>query len=362
MQCMDRREFLVATAGACLAGSVGKVLAAEPERLLVAPVTKKKYYVWTGVDKKASATALKKKYSELRAHGMDGVFIGGGLDDREFDIVKEAGLEIHTWMWTTNRGDQWIRDNHPDWYQVSRSGKSCFDRPPYVDYYRWVSPVIPGVQSYLKDRVAELAVHPAVTGVHLDYVRYPDVILPRALWEKYHLDQTEELDDYDFCYSPHTRKAFQEVSGRDPMDIKNPAHDQEWLHFRYDSVTKLVKQLAKVAHDHHKKITAAVFPTPRMARKICRQDWDKWPLDAACPMIYNSFYNEPVSWIGDCVLENIQAVSFPIYAGLYMPALEKPEDFEAALHVVHKRGGAGASLFGGVSDVNWRVFEKVLAG
>ena len=359
---MDRREFLVAATGACLTGALGSALAAEPKASRGGGrVAKPKDWVWADVDAKASAASLKAKYAALKARGIDGVFLGGGIDEREFALVKEAGLDLHAWMWTLNRRDQWIRDHHPDWYQVSRSGKSCFDHPPYVEYYRWVSPVIPGVRRYLEDRVAELAAHPAVSGVHLDYVRYPDVILPRALWAKYGLDQTEELPDYDFCYGEHTRKAFEAASGRDPRAIADPAHDQEWLHFRYDSVTNLVKALAKVAHGHRKKITAAVFPTPRLARKICRQDWDKWPLDAACPMLYHSFYDEPVSWVGDGVLEDVQAVTFPIYAGLYMPALEKPEEFAQALRLAHRQGAAGASLFGGVSDAHWDAFERVRA-
>ena len=233
-----------------------------------------------------------------------------------------------------------------------------------MDYYRWVSPVIPGVQSYLKDRVAELAAHPAVSGVHLDYVRYPDVILPTSLWKQYHVDQHEEMPEYDFCYSEHTRKAFKAVSGRDPMDIVDPAHDQEWLKFRYDSVTHLVKQLAHVAHEHGKKITAAVFPTPSQARKICRQDWDKWPLDAFCPMIYHSFYDQPVDWIGDCMRENIQAVTAPIYAGLYMPALESVEEFNKAIHLVKKRGGAGVSLFAyeHLTEKHWNTLKVANGG
>jgi uncharacterized lipoprotein YddW (UPF0748 family) len=263
-------------------------------------------------------------------------------------------------MWTTNRGDDWIRENHPDWYMVSRSGKSCFDQPPYVKYYRWVSPVIPGARSYVRDRVAELAEHPAVSGVHLDYVRYPDVILPRGLWDTYGLDQSEELPDYDFCYSEHTRKAFRDLTGRDPLDIEDPAHDAEWLHFRYDSVTQLVKELREEVNKQHKLLTAAVFPTPRMARRICRQDWDKWPLDAVCPMIYHSFYNESVEWVGECVLENIQAVTFPVYAGLYMPAFETPSEFAKGLELVSKRGGSGVSLFGEVKDEYWKVFESQL--
>ena len=362
---MDRRGFLKTAVSTGVGLALGsKVEASQETGRDSSSKTSKhmtgKYWAWMDVDRRASDSDVKLKYKKLKSHGLDGVFLGGGIDDREFEAVRESGLQLHTWMWTTNRGDQWIRDNHPDWYMVSRSGKSCFDQPPYVDYYRWISPVIPGVQQYLEDRVDELARHPAVDGVHLDYVRYPDVILPKALWKNYGLDQTEELPDYDFCYSPHTRRAFLEAAGRDPIDIRDPAHDQEWLHFRYHSVTNLVKKLAAVAHGHQKKITAAVFPTPRMARAICRQDWDKWPLDAACPMIYHGFYDEPVDWIGDCVLENIQTAEFPILAGIYMPDLGDPKDFEKALRLIREKGGAGASLFGGVSDAHWRVFESVI--
>ncbi len=317
-----------------------------------------KNWIWTDVDRNASTEEVTAKYKTLKAHGIDGVFIGGGIDDRAFAAVKEAGLELHTWMWTTNRGDAWIRENHPEWYQVSRTGKSCFDHPPYVDYYRWVNPLIPGVQRYLEDRVEELAAHEHVDGVHLDYVRYPDIILPRGLWEHYHLDQTEELPEYDFSYDQVTRDAFKNKYGRDPMDIKDPAHDAEWLHFRYNAVTELVKKLHRVTKGHNKLMTAAVFPTPHMARKICRQDWDKWPLDAVCPMTYHSFYLQGVDWIGDCVLENIQSVLFPVYAGLYMPDFKTTSDFAEALKVVKHNGGSGVSLFGGVGPEYWAEFEK----
>lgn len=314
-------------------------------------------FVWTGPDAKAEPAALKAKYAALRANGIGGVFLSG-VDDREIDAIREAGLEAHIWMWTTNRGDAWIRENHPDWYMVSRTGKSCFDQPPYVDYYRWVSPVIPGVQSYLKEKVDALAAHDGVSGVHLDYVRYPDVILPKALWKTYGLDQTEELPEYDFCYSKHTRDAFKRRFGRDPLEIADPAHDAEWLHFRYDSVTELVQQLAAQVRRHKKEVTAAVFPTPRLARTICRQDWDKWPLDFAARMIYHSFYEQPVEWVGECVLEDLHAARFPIVAGLYMPAFATTDEFRKGLRLVKKRGGGGASLFGNVGEPFWAVFRE----
>ena len=52
-----------------------------------------------------------------------------------------------------------------------------------------------------------------------------------------------------------------------------------------DAITKAVKA-------DHKAISAAVFPGPSMARKMVRQDWGEWTLDAYYPMIYNKFYYE----------------------------------------------------------------------
>lgn len=312
-----------------------------------------RFWIWTGIDMDANTQDLVKKYRDLKSKGIDGIFLGGGIDVRNFEAIKEAGLALHSWMWTTNRNELELRQSHPDWFMVSRSGKSCADQPPYVDYYRWLSPLAPGVVQYLEDRASELAEQPLIEGVHLDYIRYPDVILPSALWSTYGLDQTEELPDYDFCYGPHTRRAFLEQTGRDPMEIEDPAHDQEWLHFRYRSITKLVSTLKTKVAEHGKALTAAVFPTPTLARKICRQSWDQWPLDAACPMIYHSFYNESVDWIGECVLENIRSVQFPIIAGLYMPGFEAPAELNSAIRLAKKRGVHGISLFGEVPDEFW---------
>lgn len=320
-----------------------------------------KFWVWTSIDREATDEALAAKYSQLRANGITGVFLADGIDEREFEIIRAAGLELHCWMITTNCREPEVREAHPDWYMVSRSGKSSLTDPPYVNYYRWLSPILPEVRDHITARARRLADHPLVQGVHLDYVRYPDVILPVGLWEQYGLDQSEEMSDFDFDYSDRVREIVRGDIGQDPLQIADPAHDQEWLHYRYKSVTRLVDQVTKAVHGQGKEITAAVFPTPSMARKICRQDWDKWSLDLFCPMIYHSFYNEPLEWIGKCMLENIAATPVPICAGLYMPAFNTPKEFAQGLQIVRDRGGAGVSLFDTVSEEYWEVFRQFVS-
>lgn len=319
---------------------------------------KPRFWAWQDAQPDATTAELHAKYRTLKTHGIEGVFLSGGVQEAEFQAVKEAGLELHSWIWTTNRWDHWIQEHHPDWYMENRLGDSCYDKPPYVKHYRWVSPVIPGFVDYMKDQVGTIASHEAVDGIHLDYVRYPDVILPCGLWKKYNLLQNEELPEFDYCYNSHTRNAFQEQFGRDPLKISDPAIDQDWLHFRYDSVTLLVNQLRESALIYRKPISAAVFPTPRLARMMVRQDWDKWPLNGAFPMLYASFYNEGVNWIGDRISENIQAVTFPVYTGLFLPDFTEPAEFGRALRLSQKRGARGASLFGQASDALWAEFES----
>lgn len=316
-----------------------------------------KHWVWSDGDANSTSQVLKDKFRALKRRGISGVFLHQS-EDRVYEIVRECELDLHVWMWTTNRGDAWIRERHPEWYQVSRSGKSCYDQPPYVGYYRWINPAIPEVRAYIRDKAAEIAVKPWVQGVHLDYVRYPDVILPKALWKTYGIDQTEELADYDFCYSEATCKTFMAQHDRDPRKMERPWADSDWIHFRQGLVTQLVKEVSVAVKAEGKQLSAAVFPTPALARTICRQDWDKWPLDLVAPMIYHSFYEKPVEWIGDAVREDIQAVSFPVYAGLYLPGFNTPAEFEAGIKTALNRGASGVSMFGGLSDEMWAAFER----
>ena len=98
-------------------------------------------------------------------------------------------------------GDTWAQENHPEWFTVSRNGDSCLENPPYVGYYKWVCPSREPVREYLRGLVDELAADTQVDGVHLDYVRHCDVILPRGLWETYDLVQDVEHQRLSACAS-----------------------------------------------------------------------------------------------------------------------------------------------------------------
>ena len=187
--------------------------------------------------------------------------------------------------------------------------------------------------------------------MHLDYVRFPDVILPVSLWKNYGIEQISELPEYDFCYCELCRNTFKEQTGRDPLCEKYPMEDQSWINFRLDAITKVVAVVHDTLRAHGKFLSAAVFPGPSMAKKMVRQDWGNWSLEALFPMIYNGFYNEGTQWIGRSVKEGVKALEgkTPLYAGLMFPDI-KGEDFEKALDAAFSNGASSVSFIDGPDD------------
>lgn len=316
-----------------------------------------KNWVWTGVPKDRPAADWQKWFRLLKECGISAVLFEG-YDEDIYRMCKEAGLEAHYWKWTMNRGE--LLDKHPDWYAVNRKGESCYDKPAYVDYYRFLCPNHPGVAEYLAEDYVKEVHKPYVDGVHLDYVRMPDVILPVSLWKNYGIEQKEELPEYDFCYCDTCRALFKSLTGKDPLELKYPMENQSWINFRLDAITRVVDAITKAVKADHKFISAAVFPGPSMARRMVRQDWGNWSLDAYFPMIYNKFYYEGPEWIGRSVKESVTTVNgrAKVYAGLMFGDIK--DDFEKALDEAFGNGASGVSFFAGPDEEHLRKFKAYL--
>lgn len=321
-------------------------------------------WVWMHGNEQLSEAEWKERFSKLQVYGVDGVLLGGSTEllKKVIPLAKDKGIEIQAWRWMLNCNDKEVIENHPEWYSVSREGYSCLEKQPYVGYYKWLCPSREDVRDYLADKVHETLSIQGLSGFHMDYIRYPDVILPKALWEKYNLIQDHEMPEYDFCYCDVCRTHFKSRNGYDPLKLKHPDRDSLWRQYRYDMVSEVVMNLYDVKENHQKKISAAVFPGPGIARKLVRQDWNKWSmLNEVFPMIYHNFYEEDLQWIGEMTGEGVHALngSIPLYTGLYVPALS-PEELGKAIFIAIDAGASGISLFeyGAMSEEHWQVFTK----
>lgn len=338
-------------------------------------------YGWTGGPGESTDEELHKKFNDWKQNGVDGILLNGGQDPATYrrvgKIAKSLGLGFQAWIPTmVQQPKEGIQSA---WYAINRKGESALDKPAYVDYYKFLCPNHEGVYQYLERLYLGIAEVKEVDGVHLDYIRFPDVILARGLWDKYGLVMDREYPSYDYCYGPKCVADFKDQSGIDILKVEDPSQVEEWKQFRYDLITSIVNRLSKKIKATGKTTSAAVFPGPHsVAKKIVRQEWNKWELDAFYPMLYNDFYLEKPSWVGEMTKEGVAALNnkAPLYSGLFIcPDPTKkaqykdpehhgllPEELEEAITSALQNGAKGICLFtpDRMTPAHWEVLREVL--
>lgn len=324
-----------------------------------------KNWAWISANRYSSPDEWKRIFERMKKHGIDAALVLAGKETIEtiLPIGKQTDIEMHNWIITLECRDEEIIKNHPDWFTINRNGVSSLEKPPYVPSYKWLCPSQKEVQEYVQSIVSELADFDDLKGIHLDYIRHPDVILPIGIQPRYNLVQDKEYPEFDFCYCPVCRELFKEKEGIDPLELEEPTSSAAWGQFRYDSITNLVNQLSVVAHQKNKMLTAAVFPSPAIARRMVHQDWPRWHVDAVLPMMYHKYYNENVEWIEKVTREGVESLSSntKLYSGLHISMLT-PGELAKATEFAFEGGANGIVLFTAtaMTDEHWESLDRVL--
>ncbi|WP_169515972.1 putative glycoside hydrolase [Gaetbulibacter saemankumensis] len=310
--------------------------------------------VWITAQSDKSDEDYLNEFEKYSNAGIDEVLINTGTDpkllERLVPLAKVKGLGVHAWIMAMNRPGDSIALQHPNWYMVSKEGKSCFDTRPYVDYYQWLCPTRKESRNHVLGLVEGLAKVEGIESVHLDYIRFPDIFLPIGLLPKYNLVQDEELPEYDFCYCDVCIREFEKIHHKNPLESKNTSIDMEWKNFRLNAIKSVVNDAYKIVHDNNKRLTAAVFPYPEMADHMVRQRWDKWDIDEVYPMIYHGFYNEEVDWVGFATgqgVADLKHKTVGLNSGVYMPDFKSAEELKEAIILAKKNGAKGVAFFDG---------------
>lgn len=325
-----------------------------------------KFWCWMNYSADKDWEVIFKKMSSV---GMNGLLLNAKAEEypKVVPFAKKYGVKIHAWQWILNTQNQEIIEEHPEWLSVNRQGKSLSEQQAYVGYYKFLCPILPEVQSFVKNQIEEILKIDGIDGISLDYCRFVDVILPEKLWPKYGIVQDKEYPEWDYGYHPKMIAAFKEKFGYDPLTLEDPSQDQQWKQFRYDQVTNIANILADLTHEYGKTISASPFPTPSIARRIVRQDWDQWNLDIVFPMVYSGFYkNDGADWIADCVKENVKVMApknTKVYCGLYVPSHKNDSlSLSRAMNVAQKNGANGISIFsyGSLDEKQWEEVRQFI--
>lgn len=308
-----------------------------------------RYGLWLGGNFEKTDSAWAKAMDEFKDAGITDLFVAGSKSRLE-SLVKygeERDIKIHAWMWVMNRPNDSTVMKHPSWYSVNKLGINSFEARPYVNHYQWVSPFVPEARKYILGKISETAAIEGIESVHLDYIRYCDVILGKPLQKKYNINQTKELPEYDFGYHPIARQEFKAQFGYDPVNLESPETDVDWLQFRLDAITSFVSEIYDEVHKSGVKLSAAVFPYPELARQHVRQDWSNWDLDIALPMIYHNFYGRDIQWIKFATEKSLRESknSISVMPGVFLPAMNSSQ-LSDVIEMLKQTDAIGICMFG----------------
>ena len=227
------------------------------------------------------------------------------------DLIAQAGvagIRVHAWVnvlsLSTRLDARLIEELGRQAVHVDRNGRSLLDYPdleipePDAGWYRmgtpgvYLDPAAPGVSERLVAIFVELVTrYPGLAGLHLDYIRHPDV-LPIAPGSRFGVG-------LDFGYGPASRERFRRETGlRGPYadeaapDPRRLTNANQWDAWRRDKVTELVREIRvrTGAKRPSLLLSAAVISHVDRAYLSLAQDWRGWLeeglLDFAVPMAY----------------------------------------------------------------------------
>jgi uncharacterized lipoprotein YddW (UPF0748 family) len=245
-----------------------------------------------------------------------GVGVSPTFDPLAYAIEKAraANLRVHVWFnvnlvasvaqMPTDRTH--VAVAHPEWLMVPRPLAAELGRlgprhrryvPRLAAWTRqnastveglFASPITPPAAQHVERLITDIATRYPISGVHLDYIRYPSNLFdhsPAAL-DAFHQVMQRELP-------PAERRRLDARLRRDPLAYVDAFPDR-WVAYRRLRLADLVARVRGAVRRARPDalVSAAVFPDVQEALDHKLQDWPDWArrglIDAFCPMAYTA--------------------------------------------------------------------------
>lgn len=190
--------------------------------------------------------------------------------------------QVHAWFVL------WKLDNAPADFTARMKKEGRLQTTASGATRPWLCPHHPANRKLMLDAIEEMARnYPALSGIHLDYIRLPDSLS---------------------CYSPTTRARFEAALGKKvphwPADVQpKGALNARFRRWRSDDITTFVaearQRLKTVAP--RMKLSCAVYGVPAPDGGNIAQDWPSWLkrnlVDFLVPMNYTESPATAAAWL-----------------------------------------------------------------
>ncbi|MGI6360558.1 MAG: glycoside hydrolase family 10 protein [Acholeplasmatales bacterium] len=183
--------------------------------------------------------------------------------------AKKRNINVHAWVQNFYVGPTWyhslIWEEHPEWRIVDINGSNVITGKPEKDEENllFFDPANPEVREFLKEIYKEIIEY-NVTGLHLDYIRYPS---------------GNEYPEYSTGYTEYATSEFKElynVTGDIKILVKTePTIYTKWNEYRLSKITSLVEEIHTIIREKDSKLilSMAVGPNAAYSKVNIMQDW-----------------------------------------------------------------------------------------
>ncbi|PSB00588.1 glycoside hydrolase family 10 protein [Merismopedia glauca] len=220
-----------------------------------------------------------------------------------------------------------LAKNNPDWLLKRSDGSIIWKEGPHDRV--WFNPLHPEVKKWMTGLVTEIVSKYDVDGIQFDdHLGYP----------------------VDFGYDEFTVKLYQqEHQGKlPPTDAKDP----EWIKWRADKITGVVKDLFKAVKAAKPKAIFSLSPNPwEFAYTSYLQDWKTWERQGLIEELVIQLYRNDINrLIAEMERPELQAARTHIPVGIGLLSGLKPRPIPMSqitqqVAAVRQRKFAGVSFF-----------------
>ncbi len=267
------------------------------------------------------------------------------FDPLEYIIIqaRARGMEVHAWInaflvWSAPYpppNPEHIWHTHPEWFMADRFGISTktysreeCDASGIVG--ATLSPAVPEVRAWLADIAVEIALKYDVTGIHLDYIRYPN---------------------QSFGFEVPAVAEFYLQTGRNPENMNRYSSvsaetDSIWQEWKSEQVTETVETIRAALRRNSPEtlLSCAVMADPFDAVLHYSCNWTDWLedglIDFVCTMAYtdNAATAQRLAILETAICPEKVVYGIGIYNQSFASAIAGSEEALA-------RGAAGICIF-----------------
>lgn len=257
-------------------------------------------------------------------------------------ICHENGIEVHAWVQNffigtveaQEQANMALANAYPDWLK-DKNGKNTFFYSASNTNFIFLNPYDKEVRSFLIDFYKEMLEKYDIDGIHLDYIRFPELNYGKT----------------DFGYNENIVTAWQieNATTVNPATLTSGALYQSWLKFRQDIINSFVKEVYEMikAEDPDTWLTAAVYPGIPSIKNDIFQDCANWVENGYVDELFSMSYGADNAYVSNNASKFVTLSGNKCFYSTGISAFGEtvPMNFALQMTEVRQTGADGVAIF-----------------